>query len=154
MAIEIRTARSEDRDVLVRFNEAIALETENKTLDRGRLEAGVEAALADPNKGFYVVATIDNQTVGGLLITTEWSDWRNGTFWWIQSVFVAPEHRRGGVYTHLHRWVEDAARSKGGVCGIRLYVDRGNARAMATYERLGMTRSRYNLYEFDLDGTP
>jgi GNAT superfamily N-acetyltransferase len=150
MTIEIRQATIADRDELVRFNEAMARETEGKALDRGQLARGVDAVLGDSSKGFYLVATNEGRVAGGLLITTEWSDWRNAYFWWIQSVFVEPAYRRKGVYTQLHRWVEETARSRRDVCGLRLYVDRDNARAQATYESLGMTRARYDFYELTL----
>ncbi len=152
--IHIREATRDDRDALVRFNEAMARETEAKTLPRDRLSAGVDAVLGDRHKGFYLVATIEDLAVGGLLVTSEWSDWRNAFFWWIQSVYVEPRCRKMGVYTELHRRVEKIARSRGDVCGIRLYVDRNNTQAKATYERLGMKRGRYDFYERMLDAKP
>ncbi len=150
MSLRIRQATKNDRGTLIHFNEALARETEGKTLARDLLSHGVDAALADSHKGFYLIAELEDQAVGGLLITTEWSDWRNAYFWWIQSVFVEPEHRKTGVYSALHRHVEELARSRGDVCSIRLYVDRNNARAMATYQRLGMTPARYEFYEQEL----
>jgi len=87
--------------------------------------------------------------VGSLLVVNEWSDWRNSTFWWIQSVYVRPDWRRKGVYRKLHDWVYEAARSRPGVCGIRLYVDRDNHAAQATYTNLGMSKSHYDLFEID-----
>jgi GNAT superfamily N-acetyltransferase len=152
--ISIRKATRDDREALVRFNEAMARETEAKSLPRRTLTAGVDAVLGDRNKGFYLVATIEDQPVGGLLVTSEWSDWRNAFFWWIQSVYVEPPYRKMGVYAELHRRVEDTARSRGDVCGIRLYVDHDNARAKTVYERLGMTRGRYDLYETMLHDEP
>ena len=145
--IHIREATEDDRDVLVHFNEAMARETEAKALARDRVSAGVDAVLGDPSKGFYLIAAIRDHLAGSLLITSEWSDWRNAYFWWIQSVYVDPRYRRTGVYSALHRRVEDMARSRGDVCGIRLYVDRDNARAKVTYERLGLTKGRYDFYE-------
>jgi GNAT superfamily N-acetyltransferase len=152
--IHIREATKGDRDALVRFNEAMARETEAKTLVRDRLSAGVDAVLDDRNKGFYLVAVIENITVGGLLVTAEWSDWRNASFWWIQSVYVEPRYRKTGVYTKLHCKVEEMARSRGDVCGIRLYVEHGNTQAKATYERLGMAKGRYEFYEQMLHPEP
>jgi GNAT superfamily N-acetyltransferase len=149
--ILIREATKDDRDALVRFNEAMAWETEEKSLARERLSAGVDAVLNDRSKGFYLIAAIEDQAAGGLLVTSEWSDWRNAFFWWIQSVYVEPRYRKTGVYKALHRKVEDLARLSGDVCGIRLYVDRDNTRAKATYEHLGMTEGRYNFYERKLD---
>ena len=152
--IHIREATKDDRGALVHFNEAMARETEAKRLPRDRLSAGVDGVLRDRNKGFYLVATIEDLAVGGLLVTAEWSDWRNASFWWIQSVYVEPRYRKTGVYTELHRRVEEMARSRGDVCGIRLYVDHNNTRAKATYERLGMKRGRYDFYERMLHPEP
>ncbi|MDH3216764.1 MAG: GNAT family N-acetyltransferase, partial [Candidatus Krumholzibacteria bacterium] len=127
---------------------AMAEETEGKRLSVDTLTPGVDAVLDDPQKGFYLIVDVDGCAAGGLLITTEWSDWRNAYFWWIQSVYVKPEYRKRGVYTALHRYVEEAAECECNVCGIRLYVDRENRRAKATYERLGMTPARYDFYEW------
>ncbi len=127
----------------------MALETEHTSLDRSRLRAGVEALLADPAKGFYLVAESDGEVVGQLMITYEWSDWRNGTFWWIQSVYVAPAHRGRGVFKALYRRVEELASQNGGVCGLRLYVERQNDRAKAVYEGLGMAATHYQMMEVD-----
>ncbi len=110
---------------------------------------GVAAALADESLGFYAVAEVDGQLAGQLMVTFEWSDWRNGLFWWIQSVYVRPEFRRRGVYRALHRHVADAARAAGGVCGLRLYVERENTVARQVYESLDMRRTRYRMYEVE-----
>jgi GNAT superfamily N-acetyltransferase len=147
MLIRIRTATRDDRDALVRFNAAMARETEGKALSVETLQRGVDAVFADANKGFYLIADSGDRPAGALLVTTEWSDWRNAYFWWIQSVYVLPEYRRQGIYTQLHRHVETMAASRPDVCGIRLYVDRDNARAKTTYERLGMKPARYDFYE-------
>ena len=147
MSVRIRKAMRDDRGALIDFNEALARETEDKTLSRDLLSEGVDAVFDDPEKGFYLIAEVGDQPAGGLLVTTEWSDWRNAYFWWIQGVYVIPSCRKMGVYTKLHRFVAETGRSRGDVCGIRLYVDRDNARAKATYERLGMTTSRYDFYE-------
>jgi len=146
--MRIRKANKEDRQTLVDFNCAMAEETEGKRLSVDTLTPGVDAVLDDPQKGFYLIVDVDGCAAGGLLITTEWSDWRNAYFWWIQSVYVKPEYRKRGVYTALHRYVEEAAECECNVCGIRLYVDRENRRAKATYERLGMTPARYDFYEW------
>jgi len=143
----VRTATSDDIDTLARFNEAMAQETEDKALDPDTVRAGVEAMFDDPTRGFYLVAVRDETVVGSLMITTEWSDWRNGVFWWIQSVYVRPEARRTGVYTALHRAVRKRARATEDVCGLRLYVERGNEAARETYETRGMTATSYRLYE-------
>lgn len=150
MQINIRRATGNDRDTLVRFNRALAQETEDKALELETVRVGVDAVLADTEKGFYLIAEVDGHPTAALLITTEWSDWRNAYFWWIQSVFVLPEHRKLGIYSRLHRQVEVLARLESNVCGIRLYVDRNNTQAKATYERLGMTPARYDFYESTL----
>jgi ribosomal protein S18 acetylase RimI-like enzyme len=147
----VRAAVPADLDVLVAFNAAMALETEGKRLDPARLRAGVEAALGDPQRGHYLVAEHGGRVAGALLITREWSDWRNGWFWWIQSVYVAPEARRAGIYRALHAEVLRQAAAAGAV-GVRLYVDRGNERAQRTYEQLGMQTSHYVFYETDPQG--
>lgn len=128
---------------------AMAREIEDIELDRDRLLAGTRAVLEDAGKGFYVVAEREGRVAGQLMITFEWSDWRNGVFWWIQSVYVEPEARGQGVYTALHRWVHEQARRGGDVCGIRLYVDKSNQNAQRTYRRLGMTPAVYDMYEAD-----
>ncbi|HET6582356.1 MAG TPA: GNAT family N-acetyltransferase, partial [Nannocystaceae bacterium] len=131
------------------FNAALARETEGKALDRDRLTAGVAALLADEAKGRYFVATRDGVVVGALCITYEWSDWRNGVFWWIQSVYVPASARRQGVYSALYRHVDALARASAGVCGLRLYVDHDNERAQAVYAALGMRASHYRCFEVD-----
>ena len=149
MTLHVRRQNWDDRDTVVAMNAAMALETEGVQLDRQRLEAGVQAVLDDPSKGFYLLAERDGRTVGQLMITKEWSDWRNGTFWWIQSVYVLPEHRRTGVYRALYDWVLSRAESLDGVCGVRLYVHHDNAIATTTYTALGMEQSAYHLFEVD-----
>lgn len=142
----VRAARPSDLDAILHFNESMARETEDVALDPSVLREGVRAVLHDPAKGRYFVAERDGQVVGGLLITYEWSDWRNGMFWWIQSVYVLPAHRRRGVFASLYRHVEALALADG-ACGLRLYVHEHNERARAIYERLGMVDSRYRLLE-------
>ena len=150
MPIKIRMAVQDDVELLVHFNSSLAEETEATILDKTKVTAGVKAALDDPQKGFYLIAESDGHPAGGLLVTTEWSDWRNAMFWWIQSVYVEKESRQSGVYKALHRYVEELARKDKNVCGIRLYVDHDNSRAQATYERLGMQPGRYRFYETKL----
>ncbi len=143
----IRPARPEDRDQIVRFNRAMARETEGRDLEEATIAAGVEALLADPSKGRYFLAE-GVEVAGQLMVTPEWSDWRNGPVWWIQSVYVAPAHRRRGVYRMLHEHVREAGRAEG-VVGLRLYVDRDNLTAQNTYGVLGMNESRYIMYKED-----
>ena len=144
--IRTRLAVADDAGILAGFNQAMALETEAKILPGAVVLPGVEAVLRDAGHGFYVVADTGGDVVGALLVTYEWSDWRNGRIWWIQSVYVRPEYRRRGVYRALHAFVRDRARSTGGV-GLRLYVERGNAAAQRTYAALGMHETPYLVYE-------
>lgn len=145
----IREARPDDAPRIVAFQQAMALETEGKTLDESLVIPGVAEVFASAHKGFYIVAEIDGTVVGSLLITYEWSDWRNATFLWIQSVFVDADHRRQGVYTAMHNHVLALAESDDGLCGVRLYVERTNTRAQQTYKSLGMDHSHYDMYEID-----
>jgi len=163
MGLSIRQAGVGDRDRIVLFNQAMARETEGRMLDRETLTRGVEAMLGDPARGRYFVAEdeqdapdvaaddIDQggaatEIVGQLALTTEWSDWRNGDVWWIQSVYVAKSHRRRGIYRQLHEHVRSMAR-EAGVVGLRLYVERDNAAAQSAYGILGMHPSSYVMYE-------
>ncbi|WP_438015279.1 GNAT family N-acetyltransferase [Sorangium sp. So ce315] len=148
--LAIRRAAPADAAILAANNRAMALETEGKVLDTATTVRGAAALIADGGKGFYLVAERASEVVGQLMVTYEWSDWRNATFWWIQSVYVSPAARRGGVFRALYRRVQEMAADAGDVCGIRLYVETANARAQATYAALGMQRSHYELYELDL----
>lgn len=143
----IRLATPADRDALVGFARAMALETERLELDLETVRAGVAALLADPARGRVFVLDVDGAPAATLMITYEWSDWRNGFFWWIQSVYVAPAHRRRGLYRLLHEHVRDLAARTDGVYGLRLYVEHENRNAQATYRRMGMEETHYRLYE-------
>ena len=147
--ISIRKADAGDLETIVGFNAAMALETEGKTLDLGTLRVGVLKALNDSSLAFYLVAESDGRAVGQLMVTTEWSDWRNAYFWWIQSVYVEKDFRRQGVYRSLDQRVRSLAREQGDVCGIRLYVDRDNLTAQQVYISLGMELARYHLMEVE-----
>jgi GNAT superfamily N-acetyltransferase len=149
LIITIRRAIDTDAAIIADQSAAMAREIEDIELDRGRLLAGTQAVLNDAGKGFYVIAEHEGRVAGQLMITFEWSDWRNGVFWWIQSVYVESESRGQGVYTALHRWVREQAEGAGDVCGIRLYVDKSNHNAQRTYRRLGMTPAVYDMYETD-----
>lgn len=150
MAVRVRDAVPADLDLLVRFNAAMALQTEGRVLDPARLRAGVAAALGDPQRGAYRVAELDGIPSGALLVTREWSDWRHGWFWWIQSVWVEPRARRRGVYRALHEDVLRRAAAAGDVVGVRLYVEQHNEDAQQTYRCLGMRPARYAVFEQDL----
>ena len=147
--IIVRSATIEDAEFLVRGNAQLALETENLSLDIDRLRSGVHAVFEDPRRGFYLIAETNGTRVGQMMITYEWSDWRNGVFWWIQSVYTAPEYRRRGVFHALYAQTESLAQQEGTVCGLRLYVDGHNTRAQATYRRCGMHESAYRMFEVD-----
>ena len=147
--VVIRKATSGDIGTLVDYNSAMARETEDRSLEKDRLTNGIAAVFEAPEKGFYLVAEVDGSVVGALLVTYEWSDWRNATFWWIQSVYVHPKWRRMGIYRRMHQWVHDNARSLPDVCGVRLYVHGANQIAQRTYVSLGMARSDYRLLETD-----
>ncbi len=148
--IQIRDGLPNDCERIATFQEAMAQATEDKRLDAEVLRAGVRAALVDPGRGLYLVAERGEDVAGSLLVTHEWSDWRNGWFWWIQSVWVEPQHRGHGVYRALHEAVRARARAAGDVVGIRLYVERDNGGAQRTYAALGMTQTAYRLFEESL----
>ena len=146
-AIQVRAATPHDAADIARFNAAMALETEHKALDSATLRAGVEAALADARLGFYLVAECGGEIAGCLMITYEWSDWRDGVWWWLQSVYVAEPYRRRGVFRALYADVERRLRRAPEAIGLRLYVERDNAHAQGTYRALGMHETDYRLYE-------
>jgi GNAT superfamily N-acetyltransferase len=143
----IRPAQLSDTEFIARSNERMALETEHKVLPPATIRAGVARVLADPQLGRYFVAEVDGQPVGCLMITYEWSDWRNGMFWWVQSVYVEPAYRGRGVYRSLYQHVKQVAAAEGGCCGFRLYVEKDNLRAQQTYQRLGMSPTDYLMFE-------
>ncbi len=145
--ITIRIAKPEDAPALIEFNQAMALETEGKYLDSQILTGGVESVFHDERKGFYVVAESENKIIGGLMITYEWSDWRDSWFWWIQSVYILPEGRGRKIYSRLYDFVKEKARETGEVCGFRLYVEKENEHAQKVYEKVGMKKSYYLMYE-------
>ena len=145
--MNIRIAEKSDAPALVEFNQAMALETEGKNLDAQILQSGVESVFHDEKKGFYAVAEEDGQIVGGLMITFEWSDWRDGWFWWIQSVYILPDFRGKRIYSFLYEFVKNRAAEQGNVCGFRLYVEKENVNAQKVYEKLGMESSHYLMYE-------
>jgi GNAT superfamily N-acetyltransferase len=147
--IVVRGATADDADIIVINNIAMAQETEGRRLDPilGRL--GVDGLLSDRSKGFYLVAENEGRVVGQCMITFEWSDWRNGTFWWVQSVYVRPGMRRKGVFSRIFESVVERARNSQGVVGVRLYVDESNALAKGVYAKLSLQRTHYELWESD-----
>jgi GNAT superfamily N-acetyltransferase len=149
MDLQVREAIWEDARIIADFNVAMALETEGKRLCPETVQEGVREALGRPELAQYFVAVYAGEVVGQLMVTYEWSDWRNGMFWWIQSVYVRPDARRRGVFHSLYRQVEQVARETAGVCGLRLYVDQNNEQAMSAYRELGMVASGHLLFETD-----
>jgi GNAT superfamily N-acetyltransferase len=151
--LTVRPAIQDDVDSLVAFSAAMAWETEQRRLDEARLREGTLSLLCTPSLGFFMVAEVREterpRLVGQLMITYEWSDWRNGVFWWIQSVYVDPAWRRRGVFRRMHDAVVLQAKADPKVCGIRLYVEQENHTAAAVYKRVGLARSAYQVYEED-----
>jgi GNAT superfamily N-acetyltransferase len=153
--LNVRPATPEDVETLTEFGLAMAWETERRALDRSRLRQGIQSVIEQSERGLYFVATLrqeeqaDTVTVGQLLITYEWSDWRNAQFWWIQSVFVHPTWRRKGIYRRMHQTITDLAHRRADVCGIRLYVEENNRMAKHVYGRVGLVPSHYEVYEKD-----
>ena len=150
--LSIRPAHEGDLPFLVDCNAAMAWETEEKTLDRELLARGTRAVFADPARGFYRIAERQGRPLGCLLVTREWSDWRNGNWWWIQSVYVIADARRSGVFRALYADLESDARSSEDVVGLRLYVEKENRAAQATYAALGLSDSGYLLLQSEFAG--
>ena len=146
---KIRNATRTDIPHIVRFNAAMALETENIVLETDILTSGVTALMKDPEKGFYIVAETESEIRACLLITYEWSDWRNGLFWWIQSVYVEKQYRKAGLFKLMYNHIRDLIDKKQTIVGLRLYVDQENVNAQKVYESMGMSKTNYQLYEFE-----
>lgn len=143
----IRQATFQDASELAEFNINMARETEGIELKPEVIAAGVTAMIENPQRGFYLVVELDNGIQASLMVTTEWSDWRNGIFWWIQSVYVRPQYRRQGLYRELYARVKELAEQEPSVCGFRLYVEHDNTAAQKTYRSLGMSETGYRIYE-------
>jgi GNAT superfamily N-acetyltransferase len=147
MTIEIRLAARDDWPTIAEFNCLLAVESEGKHLDRRHVEPGVRAILDDPRKGRYFLAVADGRIVGQMMHTYEWSDWRNGDIWWLQSVYVLPDFRRHGVFRALFDRLRSEAEADPSVVGLRLYVEEQNTRAHETYRRLGLSEGGYFVME-------
>ena len=143
----IRNAGPDDISDIAQFNIAMAQETEERQLDPETIQSGVSDVIQNHAHGFYLIAERDQVAVGSLLITFEWSDWRNGTLWWIQSVYVKPEHRRTGVFKALYDAVIARAQAAKSVRGIRLYVEQENLDAQSVYQKLSMQKTPYQMFE-------
>jgi len=149
MTYTTRPAVPDDRDTIARFNAAMALETESKHLDLPTLTAGVQAVFDDATAGrgrYFVAEHPDAGVVGCAMVTFEWSDWRNGNLWWLQSVYVHPDHRRRGVFASIYRAIQQTGDAAGAI-GYRLYVEHDNTPAKQTYQKLGMCPGGYEVYE-------
>ncbi len=143
----IRLGKIEDLDTLVEYNLLLALETENLTLDKKKVKEGVKRCLLDHSKGVYYVYEEDNKIVGQLMHTKEWSDWRNGEFWWIMSVYVHKNYRKKGIFKSLYENLKEIAKNDKEVCGLRLYVEFDNEKAQKSYKNLGMNQCHYYIFE-------
>ena len=143
----VRHATKEDLSTIADFNVAMALETENKVLDVATVFQGAGNLFSHPELGFYIVAESEGELAACLMVTFEWSDWRNGLFWWIQSVYVALPHRCKGLYRKTYTHIKELAKEKRDVLGVRLYVDKQNVHAQTTYQTLGMRETDYLLFE-------
>lgn len=147
MNIDIRDATPSDQQTIADFNNRMAEETEGRSLDPGLIGPGVGALLADRTRGRYWIAMVGDDIAGQIMVTYEWSDWRNGMLWWIQSVYVPPDFRRRGVFSALYKHVESLAIADSEVCGLRLYFEKNNKRAKDTYLSLGMNAPGYEVMQ-------
>jgi len=148
--LSIRIAKHQDATLLAGWAQTMAMETEHKHLDHDTVLKGVQAGIANPTLARYFIAMSNETPVGTLMLTTEWSDWRNANWWWIQSVYVHPDFRRQGVFQSLYSHVKTMAEESPGVCGLRLYVEHENRNAQQTYEKLGMVDAGYRMMEVEL----
>lgn len=145
---EIRHATLADQSAIVQFQVEMARETERLELDPVVVEAGVNAVIEDPLKGMYYVACLEGRVIGSMMITNEWSDWRNGNIWWLQSVYILPEFRKNGIFRLMFEFLQRRVTEKREAKGIRLYVDRQNQDAQKVYSRLGMVGDHYLTFEW------
>lgn len=146
--MKVREALKEDASAIVSFQLAMAAETEQLMLDPEVVDKGVSAVFEDPKKGRYYVTELNGEVIASLMTTFEWSDWRNGTVMWIQSVYVLPQYRRRGVYRKMYSFLQNLVYESNDLKGIRLYVDKSNTRAQATYWELGMNAEHYQTFEW------
>ena len=145
--LSVRTGQEKDIDTLVKFNIALALETEQKQLSPPIVTKGVQTLFKNPQHGFYIVAEMANEVVGSCMVTYEWSDWRCGLFWWIQSVYVEREFRRQGIFRKLYEFLKEKASQEQNVCGFRVHVEHSNLAGQSTYAGVGMQEISYKSYE-------
>lgn len=147
MGVSVRKATREDLSAIADFQQRLAAETENMTLDRDILLKGIESMFDDPSKGIYFIAEVDGEIVGCHSITYEWSDWRNGMVFWLQSVYVVEQHRKHGVFKKMFENLQRMVREDKGIAGLRLYVDKTNLRAQKVYQSMGMNGEHYSVFE-------
>lgn len=147
--MKIRKATPDDLEIIAQYNYLLAKETEDKLLDRARLTQGVRALLEDASKGIYHVCEMDGKVIGQIMYTYEWSDWRNGLYLWVQSVYVDRFYRKKGVFTALYNAVREICDKDENIVGIRLYVEKENDTAQKTYHNLGMKECNYFMYEYE-----
>ncbi|MCD4731047.1 MAG: GNAT family N-acetyltransferase [Bacteroidales bacterium] len=144
----MRKAKQEDIPQIIKFQQQMAQETEDLTLVDQKIKKGVEAVFNDPEKGFYIVATSNSQTVASMMITPEWSDWRNGYFLWIQSLYVIPTFRKQGVFRNMYQYIKQTVVETANYLGLRLYVEENNNTAIDVYLNVGMKGSHYKMFEW------
>jgi len=144
----IRTAKQNEINIIVEFQQRMAFETENLQLDNNTLYKGVSSIFKNPEKGKYYIAEIENEIVGCTLITFEWSDWRNSTIIWLQSVYILPEHRKKGIFKQIYTHIKNIVQNSEDYCGIKLYVDKTNINAQKVYKNIGMTDEHYSTFEW------
>ena len=147
--MKIRKADKNDFEIIAEYNYNLAYETEDKKLDKDILIKGVKRILSDETKGIYHVCEVDGKVVGQIMYTYEWSDWRNGTFLWVQSVYVHKDYRGKGIFKALYNKVKEICDSSDEYVGIRLYVERENYNAQKTYQKIGMSECNYYMYEYE-----
>ena len=146
----IRKGQLPDVEKIVEYNYRMALETEDHELDKEVLRKGVTEAILDDAKASYYLYEEQGEVIAQMMITKEWSDWRGGCFWWIQSVYVAKPYRRNGVFRELYQYVKNLAENRDDVCGLRLYVEKENEIARTTYEKLGLDQTSYLMFECEI----
>ena len=147
--MKIRKADENDFEIIAEYNYYLAYETEDKKLDKDILIKGVKRILSDETKGIYHVCEVDGKVVGQIMYTYEWSDWRNGTFIWVQSVYVHKDYRGKGIFKALYNKVKEICDSSNEYVGVRLYVERENYNAQKTYQKIGMSECNYYMYEYE-----
>lgn len=145
--VSIRKSKAQDIDVIAGFQQRLALETENFNLDLTTVKKGMRAMLDDPSRGTYFIAEVDGEIAGCHSITYEWSDWRNGMVWWLQSVYVVEKHRKNGVFKAMFDNLRNMIAADPNVAGLRLYVDKSNERAQNVYKAMGMNGEHYSVFE-------